>query len=57
MEFASHFVWCCMGYASEGERVGELVRTKGTLYCFGNMKVDSFMFYVMYLERAKCKEL
>ena len=45
MEFAFHFVWCCMGYASEGERVGELVRTKGTLYCFGNVKV--LLIYVL----------
>jgi hypothetical protein len=58
MEFASTVVWCCMGYASKGERVvGELVGTIGTLYFFENVEVGSFVFNVVYLMRAKRKEL
>jgi hypothetical protein len=47
-----------MGYASKGERVvGELVGTIGTLYFFENVEVGSFVFNVVYLMRAKRKEL
>jgi hypothetical protein len=58
MKFAFPVVWCCMGYASEGERVvGELEMTKGTPYCFENVEIGTFVFNMVYLERAKCKEL
>ena len=51
-------VWCCMGYALKGGRVvGELEGTIEILYCFGNVEVGSFMFNVVYLERAEHKEL
>jgi hypothetical protein len=47
-----------MSYVLKGERiVGELERTNGTIFCFGNVEVGSFVFNVVYLETAKCKEL
>jgi hypothetical protein len=49
MEFTFPVIWCCMGYASKGEKiVGELEETIGTLYCFGNVEVGSFVFNVVY---------
>jgi hypothetical protein len=50
-------VWCCIGYSSTGERVGELERTIGTPCCFESVEVGSFVFNVVYLERAERKEL
>ena len=53
MEFAFLVVRCYIG-----ERiVGELETTIRTLYCFGSVEVSSFVFHVMYLERAKPKKL
>ena len=50
-------VLACMDYALKGEIVvGKLERTIGTPYCFESVEVDSFVFNVVYLERAKCKE-
>jgi hypothetical protein len=47
-----------MGNALKGERVvSKLEGIIGTLYCFGNVKVGSFVFNVVYLERVNCKEL
>jgi hypothetical protein len=57
MEFAFPDVWYCRSYASEGERVGELERTKRTLECFESVEVGSIVFNVVYLETAERKKL
>lgn len=39
------------------ERVGELERTNGALYCFRNVEVDSFVFNIAYLDKVEHNDL